>query len=68
MIMIQRKDGNMAEKSKKYEANAQFGKLQRAHDAKRLSTICRSGLDPNSSRYPCTTGSFRHAIVFLSPA
>jgi hypothetical protein len=38
MIVIQRKDGNMAEKSKKYEANAQFGKLQRAHDAKKATS------------------------------
>ncbi len=28
----------MAEKSKKYEANAQFGKLQRAHDAKKATS------------------------------
>ena len=28
----------MAEKSKKYEANAQFGKLQRAQDAKKATS------------------------------
>jgi hypothetical protein len=33
--MIPEKDGEMADKSNKHEANAQFAKLQRANDAKK---------------------------------
>ena len=36
---IQRKDGDMAEKSKRHEANAQFAKLQRAEDAKKATEL-----------------------------
>jgi hypothetical protein len=35
---ITEKDGEMAEKSKKHEANAQFAKIQRAQDAKKATS------------------------------
>jgi hypothetical protein len=35
---FQTKDGNMADKSKKHDANVQFAKLQRAEDAKKAAS------------------------------